>query len=268
MVDDPELVSKKFDEKWANGDQAGALDDLDEAIRLDPQNMAYRLMRVIVKTGPDLDTFDDHMEAINDFTFIIDHGSESDEKDQAYKKRSLSYMVLKQYSKALADLEWLIKEGFDSNFWIDLRSECKREAGLFEEAIQDFTQAIDERKTNELLLDRAQTFIQMGNSEAALQDLSQLTDFYKDHNSLLKRAQIYYQIGHFEDSIQDFTDLIQMNSSRPNFQTAMYQWRGKNYYRLHQFEEAFADFIQMSLLAKETPFTHLEMYIENLRLNA
>lgn len=267
MNQDAELLYNGLDAKFESGDQEGAMADLNEAIRLDPQNTAYRLTRGIVKTGPSwTDTYEAHTEAIADFSFVIERSSNEYEKDEAYSKRALSHLVLKQYAEALVDLEWLINEEDDPEFWIDIRSECKRELGLFEEAIKDFSLAIDTRKTNELLMERAKTYREMGAYQDAFRDLAQMEGEVYD-NLLIKRAQLYYQMGGYKEAIEDFTRLLYINRNRSaGLLSSMYHWRGKCYYRLNQFEDALADFNQMQSLKGENAFTDVNQYIEYLQL--
>ncbi len=268
MNQNAELLYNGIDAKFESGDREGAMADLDEAIRLDPQNTAYRLTRGIVKTGPSwTDTYEAHTEAIADFTFVLEHSSNEDEIDKAYRKRALSHLVLKQYSKALEDMEGLINEEDDPEFWIDIRSECKRELGLFEEAIKDFSLAIETRKTNELLMERAKTYLEMGAYEDAFRDLAQMEGDVYD-NLLIKRDQLYYQMGGYQEAIEDFTQLLYINRNRSDgLLSAMYHWRGKCYYRLNRLDDALADFNHMQSLKGEIAFTDVNQYIEYLRLN-
>src|SRR5436190_5406327 len=87
MANDSDLVSRKFDEKWKSGDREGALSEIDEAIRLDPQNVTYRFLRGTANSGLEPDTYDAHKQAIDDFTFVIEHSSDDDEKTEAHEKR-------------------------------------------------------------------------------------------------------------------------------------------------------------------------------------
>ena len=262
MENDSDLVYRKFDERWKSGDQEGALAFLDEAIRLEPQNLAHYLTRGTVKAGP---WPNEHEEAIADFSFVIERSLNDEEKEYAYRNRVVSYITLKQYNNALRDLNWLINNDFGDDFLIDLRSECNREVGHFAESIQDYTYAINHRKTNNLLLGRAKTYIQMSNFEAAFEDLSQLDDLEKDESSWLERAQLYYRIKRYEEAILDFTKLTTMNSD-PGYQSAMYRWRGHNYYCLNKLEDALVDFTQTSLLAGKPPLDTVAEYVEYLRI--
>ncbi len=295
MSADAETLFNSAFTKHKCGDTKGAITDLNLAIGLEPYNPTYYKLRAGC-----FEVEHKNVEACNDYTFVIQNSSDLDEKKESYEFRAFIYLFGEQYENALQDMNWLIDNGCNATYWFDERSKCKRDLGLFEEAIEDFSVAINEKKSNMLLLERAETYFKMGNIEAAYQDASQLVDmdktpiyfFYRYElyrkmgnfdaadrditylvelavppsiHTRYERARFYYEIGRYEDAISDFTYLLSTQEFAQRGPT-LYEWIGKCYYRFNKLDEALIYFNKSQLLQGKEPSSDPDNYIKQNRV--
>ena len=295
MSADAEKLFESASIKFKSKDYKAAIADINLAIGLEPHNPTYYKLRA--------DCFDfegKNVEACSDYTFVIQNSSDMEEKKESYEFRAFLYLCRNQYENALQDINWLIDNGVNAPYWFDERSKCKRELGLFEEAIKDFSFAINEKRSNMLLLERAETYFKMGNIEAAYQDAAQLVDMVRTPvyfvyryflyrkmgdfgaadrditflvelgvapsvNTRFTRAEFYYEIGRYEDAISDFTYLLstaKFAKSGPRLN----EWIGKCYYRLDKLNEALIYFNKGQVLQGKEPSCDADTYIKQNRV--
>ena len=149
------LMRAEVRTKYSKRDLQGAIDDLNEAIRLEPRQANYFVNRACIKYNMkdfygamadfdyaiDLDPnnfqahldrgmmraeFRDDNKAIEDFNFVL---REQPSNMMALYNRAELYQRTRQYRKALADFDAVIAKNPDMPELLYMRSLCKRESG-------------------------------------------------------------------------------------------------------------------------------------------
>ena len=215
-----EFFFRRSEEKYRKSDYAGSWADLDEAIRLAPNNPEYRLTR-----GDRL-YFGDHYElAILDFEqylaivasdyithpVIVPDLEELEEMAFVYRGLAVSYEALKRFQDAINVLDWLIDRGFGGARYYEWRGDQKLRIGDAQGAVADYT-----------------TAYKMENDDLIC---------------LSKRGQAYYRAEAYRQAIADFSEVLSRlaNNDTWGLQTA-YHYRGKAYYKLTEYDKALDDF--------------------------
>lgn len=141
--------------KYKLDDYFGAMADFDYAIDLDPYNVAAHQNRGLLRMEVEEDN-----KAIDDFSFVIDR--EPDNVMAIYNRATL-YQKIRQYSKAIADYDKVIKKFPDMAALYYARSECKRLMGNTAGGEADYNKSKrlladnKKRKTDELPPGQAET---------------------------------------------------------------------------------------------------------------
>lgn len=141
--------------KYKLDDYFGAMADFDYAIDLDPYNVAAHQNRGLLRMEVEEDN-----KAIDDFSFVIDR--EPDNVMAIYNRATL-YQKIRQYSKAIADYDKVIKKFPDMAALYYARSECKRLMGNTAGGEADYNKSKrlladnKKRKTDELTPGQAET---------------------------------------------------------------------------------------------------------------
>ncbi|MFW6296679.1 MAG: tetratricopeptide repeat protein [Halothece sp.] len=117
-------------------------------------------------------------------------------------------------------------------------SHAKR--GEFEEAIKDFTKAININPNDaNFYFSRGMAYAEMGELEKAIENCTKAIKINpNDANFYFSRGFAYAESGYFEEAIKDFTKAIEIN---PTFTKAYFN-RGVTYAESGYFEEAIKDF--------------------------
>jgi tetratricopeptide (TPR) repeat protein len=229
MAETADYYFKRAEERFNSNDADGGFADLDEAIRLDPTNPDYFWQRGLHKYEQgELDA------PISDFTKTIELTSDLNRQAEAYRKRLVCYRRLNQCENLLIDTNWLIEHGFGDRQIYEWQGFCRNKLGQFEEAIQDYTKAI------------------------------QLSAHY---DALYGRANAYYRVKRYQEAIQDLTQvLLKSHEISDNVYLALaYQQRAFAYYRLSELDKSFHDFNEAQRLHGQQPFSDIATYIEAIR---
>ena len=134
--------------KYKLDDYFGAMADFDYAIDLDPYNVAAHQNRGLLR----MEVEDDN-KAIEDFSFVIDKDRDN---VMAIYNRATLYQKTRQYSKAIADYDKVIKKFPNMAVLYYARSECKRLMGNMSGGEADYNKSKrlmadnKRRKTDEL----------------------------------------------------------------------------------------------------------------------
>lgn len=131
-----------------------ALEDLNKAVTLEPENPKYYLERGLLEYN----YLSHYLPAIEDFTKVIQYSQDLDDLETAYSSRLDCYRSTGQIAAFLKDLDWLIEHGFGTANLYDWRGEYKRRMWLFEEAVQDHTAAYELSPNENTLIQRAQAY--------------------------------------------------------------------------------------------------------------
>lgn len=225
MTKDAEFYFKRSEDKFHHGNSKGGLEDLDQAIALDPNNLDYRWSR-----GNLAYEGENYLIAVEDFTKIITLTSDKKELQEAFTKRAISYETLGRYTDLINDLNSIIDEGLGNSQTYVWRGSHKYKLGNIEEAIEDFTEA---------------------------HILSP-----QDIDVLMQRANSLYQIERYEEAVHDLSQILESGESNPSYLAITYGKRGKALYQLGKLNEALDDFNQIQKIRGEKPFTNPNDYMK------
>ncbi len=208
-------------EKFHNRDVEGAIQELDQAIQIEPDNLEITLLRADY-----LFRLDKYQLACDDFTKVIECSDDIDDLELAYSWRAHCYRGLRKFRETIEDLDWQIDHGFVTANKLAWRAELKTEIGYFEGAIRDYSAAHQiAPDAEDLLLGRAHAYYATKRYSEALNDLNQILTF-KERLFHTYLATIYY-------------------------------WRAKIYYRFGMMTEALADLNEDMRLSRKDTFTNI-----------
>jgi lipoprotein NlpI len=149
-----------------------AIQDYDQAIRLDPQNG-----NAILNRGNAYNRKGEYDRALKDFDAgirlggITDHG-----KIVAYSGRGTAYLRKGQYDRAIADCNEVIRLDPKDASAYDKRGDAFKAKGNLDQAIADYTQAISlDPKNSAYYRDRGFAYHTKGDNFRAVADFSDLT---------------------------------------------------------------------------------------------
>lgn len=216
MAQEADTYVQKAKEKFRDSDVEGAIQELNHAISLEPDNIEYHLLR-----GDYLYRLDKHQLALEDFTKVIDSTEDKNDLEIAYSKLAHCHRGLRQFHETILDLDWLIEHGFATANKYAWRAELKTELGYLEDAINDYT--------------------------VAHQMAPEAEDF------LLGRAHTNYAAKQYNESLNDLNEMLSSKKQfSPMYLAAIYYWRAKVHYKLGVMSEALSDFNEnMRLSGKE-----------------
>jgi tetratricopeptide (TPR) repeat protein len=157
---------------YNTGDHARNLADLNEIIRLDPEHGPYvYLLRANAETA-----LKKHFDAAKDLTTVIDMHPKTKTihltPDELYYRRGFCYIELKEYKKAIADFDTLLKLDETQEEAYKLRAECYANLGQNQRALDDFAKAIkhDPESSGSSYYARALVLEKMGKKKEAESD--------------------------------------------------------------------------------------------------
>ncbi len=230
MENKAESHFKAAKEKFHKRDVEDAIQELDQAIQIDPENLEYILLR-----GDYLFRLDKYRLACDDFTKVIERSNDIDDLEVAYGWRAHCYRGLRKFRETIGDLDWQIEHGFVTANKLAWRAELKTEIGYLEGAISDYS--------------------------AAHQMAADAEDF------LLKRAHTYYAAKRYSEALDDLNQILTFKERLfHTYLAAVYLWRGKTHYRLGMMTEALSDFNEDMRLSGKDTFTDISDCIEILEI--
>ncbi|MCI0710362.1 MAG: tetratricopeptide repeat protein [Chloroflexi bacterium] len=248
MFNDADRLYQRALEKIDKQDFDGAREDLNEAIKLTPNDVGMRWTRMTFNHSHDL-----HQLALEDLDVLIDwytnidadmyevivnRYAESDpetddtlesDQDFLFSKRAFSHEQLGYVDEMMADLNWLIDNGFGSSIRYMWRGGWKFKLGKLNGAIDDFTMA------HQLSSDLA--------------------------TPLLRRAQAHYYREQYESALHDLDKIIASGAEGIDRWAALL-WRGRVKYSQGNEAEALADFHTYSQISGHETFPDPQTYIE------
>jgi len=188
--------------KQAQGDIAGAIADLDQAIATDADFSAAYNSRGIAKG-----LVQDGAGAVDDFTHAI--ASDANAAD-AYANRGRIYLAMRNPDLALKDLNRAIELKPDwATAYFD-RASIRQKTGDLDAAIEDLTKAIS-LKTNyaDAYFNRALDYDRHGNLASALDDYNKIIELRPDSaDAYANRGIDKYRQNDMDAAIADFTKAI------------------------------------------------------------
>lgn len=210
-----------------------AISDLDEAIRLDPQDLFAYSIRGAARNWKGNKLSDeigiqDMSESIRlNPRFII-----------GYAYRGF-YRGLDSQGKetAINDLSEAIRLSPKGIITHQLRGGLYKDQNQYDLAIKDYSEGIRLGERTYLKM-RAEAYVSKGSYEFALRDYTEYMSSYpNDADVYTARAKIYFQLGNYEAALSDYTEYINRN---PN-EASTYKSRAEVYLKLGRTALAEAD---------------------------
>ncbi len=217
-----------------------AIEDFDEAIKLDPEYADAYNNRGNLKAS-----LKQYEEAIEDFNKAI----KLDPEYEYYFKRGNLKDSLKQYEEAIEDFDEAIKLDPECAEAYNDRGKSKFGLKQYKEAIEDFNKAI------KLDPEYAGAYNNRGNLKAILKQYKEaIEDFNKAIKLDPKYAVTYYNRGNlkanlkrYKEAIKDFNKAIKLD---PEYAEA-YNNRGNSKVNLKEFKEAIEDYDEAIRLSND-----------------
>ncbi|WP_193199894.1 tetratricopeptide repeat protein [Nostoc sp. MG11] len=140
----------------------------------------------------------------------------------------------------------------------------KYEGGKFQEAIEDFTQAIELDSQNALAYNRrGDAFYRLGDYQKAQADSSQAIVLNpQDANAYYDRGFSLYELGKYKEAIADYTQAIKLDVKNPFF----YYGRGLTWIKLKDNKKAIGDFSKAIAVKPDYTEAYLQRGILRRRL--
>jgi tetratricopeptide (TPR) repeat protein len=190
--------------RHGKGDHLGALQDYNQALRINPRNAEVYSSRGIARAA-----LGDGLGAIQDYNQAIEIDSNC---AKAYLNRSLIRVELEDYQGALADCNQVLK--IDPNqAEAYLNRGCTRmELQDYQEAMQDFNQALQiNPNLAEAYFNRGVNKISLGDYQEAIADFNEAIRSNPNYaQAYLNRGYTRIQLGDHWGSIQDFDQALRI----------------------------------------------------------
>lgn len=263
------------------GESDQALEALDQALRLQPDNILVHRNRAILlretgQTDLAIEAFTEMMKRFpNDYTGFVNRGmlhKQADRYQQAiedltsaikiqpesafcYFHRGLAYRALGYVGNALSDMSHALARDEKPEGLVE-RGELYQDLGDFDLAIADFTRALELQPTRDYArVARGQTLERQGKFDEAIADFTQVIDRDPPIAALqptreyarLARAWAYEKQGKYAEAIADFTAAIDGDAQLPE----VYIMRGRAFRKFGKWAEAKLDFEKSLELAPD-----------------
>jgi tetratricopeptide (TPR) repeat protein len=190
------------------------------------------LARQLVDSGSqeDCDT------AIALFTQAIKFDSNNAE---AYWRRGDAYYRTRRYDLALEDLNksWQVDSNFSYSQVISDRGQAKDMLSRYEDAISDFTKAINHSLKMDTTIpqglekyyyNRASCKLEIGDTILALSDIDSAIHFWSSHHYAIKRrAKVLTALRKYKEAMLDYDRLMKQGGDFPDDE----EWAADFYYR-------------------------------------
>lgn len=151
------------------GDHTNSLADLNEIIRLQPSSKAY----VYLQRANEESALKKYPASARDLTTVISMHPTAKQIhltiDELYYRRAFCFIEMKEYQKAIADLDTLLKIDSAQEEAYKLRGECNANLGQYQIALEDFAKAIkyDPESSGSSYYARAAVYEKMGKKKEA-----------------------------------------------------------------------------------------------------
>src|SRR5260221_7530454 len=193
----------------ANRDKA--IQYIDQAIQLDPENIKYYLERAAIT-----DADDEYDYGNDDWTKVIEISQDIEVLKRAHRSRSTSYTYARAEQHMAADLTWLIDRNFADDSIYVLRGNYWYRAEQFERALEDYTKSQELRYTDPVQLLRGQALYKLGRYSEALEAMIPLefhdnwAEFGVPQRLHRWRGSAYCKVGNFQQALTDFNEALRL----------------------------------------------------------
>jgi tetratricopeptide (TPR) repeat protein len=207
-TEDLETAEALRETAWSlilEGDYSGAVERLDQAIILDPENRlgyAYRSEALRLRG--------DYRAAITDLDRALELWPED---PWSLGRRGEAYRSLAEYQHALTDLNDAILLDSNDSYSYASRGEVYRQTEDYEAAIKDFDRAIELAPEYPwALARRGEAHRMLDALDNALEDLSRAIELApEDSFAYASRGETYSRLGDFDRAVADFDTAIALD---------------------------------------------------------
>ena len=193
---------------------------------------------------------------------------------QAFFRCGKSYRLMKEYDKALLNLNRAIELNPKYVAALQQRGITYSLMNCYEQALQDFNRAIElNLKDDRVIAQRGLNYRYMGRYEEALQDFNRAIELNPRNGwAITCRGRTYSLIEQYEEALQDFNRAIEIDP-RYNYNWAIAE-RGATYRIMERYEEALQDFNRAieidpkdawAIAQRGVVYTYMERYEEALK---
>ncbi len=254
-------------------DYQGALEDYNEAIRLDPKDGDYYLSRgdYYSQTNQPEKAKADYHQAIENYSVTINNDPNNAKNYGFYMNRAKLYQKLNNHQAAIADLSKAIELApFNKHLFYLLRGNYYRKMQKHESAIKDYSKAIEiEPQSINAYIFRGGIYHSLGNYQEGIKDFSKVIALNEEinnrqnHVAYLVRGGLYQQLNNYPEAIKDFSNFIKLQPE--NHQG--YLSRCLVYTALKDYNQAMNDCNQAIKIAPDKPEVYRGSAHLNRRLN-
>jgi len=225
-----------------NGEHTKAIQDLSEAIRLDPEVSAAYYNRGNVALG-----MRDTVRAIHDFDIAI---RQNPTYVQAFVNRGIARSIQGEYDQAIADFSEAVRLDPDHEVALSNRGNAWFLKGDHDRALSDFDEAIKINPDYAMAYaNRCWVGGQRGRDSKTLNACNEAMELLPDNPTILiARARISYRMADYFGALEDSTHAILL-ADAPTW--GMYVVRAAIRFRLGRRDAANSDFRHAQALAND-----------------
>ncbi|MEM7067064.1 MAG: tetratricopeptide repeat protein [Cyanobacteria bacterium P01_B01_bin.77] len=207
----------------------------------DIENQTVRQWGQLLSQGLKAYEEDDYSVTIKTFTALLNSSKVSQTKQSIiFAWRGEVYRLTGKTDDALADFTQAVDLDPEYEWAIANRGETYGLMERYEEALTDFTRAIDlDPNYKWAIASRGETYGLMERYEEALTDFTRAIDLDPNYKwAIASRGVTYRLMERYEEALTDFTRAIDLD---PNYKWAIND-RGLAYQAIESYDEALADF--------------------------
>ena len=234
LMPHPDMYNKRGTAYIERDDYRAALDDFNQALRLDPQNASAHFNR-----GLAYGRLEQYQAALDDYTEAI---RINPEYASAYSNRGFIYAKLQNYQAALDDCTRAIQLDPGEAEAYSNRGLAYRELKNYRAALDYYDEAIRLNPTDpSVYLNRGDTYYELKDYQAALADYTEAIRFNPaSAGAYYRRAAASYALNNYQDALDDYSQAIRLNPA----DAKAYSTRGAIYDELDDYRAAIADYTQ------------------------
>jgi tetratricopeptide (TPR) repeat protein len=227
------------------GDNVKALEDYNQAIKLDPKYAdAYKYRAVVYRE------LGDRTKALADYSQAL----KLDPKyTDAYFSRGIFYQRIADNKRALADYNQALKL---NPKYIDAylnRGFLYQNMGNNTKALEDYNKALTiNPKYIDAYYNRGDLYNKMGDHTKAVEDYNEALNLKPDVGAYIKRADFYQNIGNNIKALDDYNEALKFS---PKY-FALYLNRAMLYEKLGENKKALRDYNQAIMLDPKNAYTY------------
>jgi tetratricopeptide (TPR) repeat protein len=185
---------------------------------------------------------------------------------EAYIFRSVAYRNIKNYPKAIEDLNKVIE--IDSiehkKLAYNLRGEVLLEFKRYPEAMKSFDEAIKLYPDESSVFHwRGEAYLKIGKYHKAIEDFNKAIELNAGGGTYRSRGKAYSNLKNYQKAIQDFSKAMELN---PNIKE-YHMWRGNAYLKLNQYSDAINDFTMAIELDPKASVAYFNRFVASFILN-